>query len=91
MGHRKRAAEIKERAAEIFSVLKSVPAKACSKKCTAGSKVRGLGGEGCIWPQKEHLVSKVNIEGEESVGVEGERGEMLEERGRGGSCVLKRN
>ena len=41
MGHRKRAAEIKERAAEIFSVLKSVPAKACSKKCTAGSKVLG--------------------------------------------------
>ena len=42
MGHLKRAAEIKERAAENFSVLKSAPAKACSKKCTAGSKVRGV-------------------------------------------------
>ena len=38
-GHWKRAAEIKERAAENFSVLKYAPAKACSKKCTAGSKV----------------------------------------------------
>ena len=40
LGHWKRAAEIKERAAENFSVLKSAPAKACSKKCTVGSKVR---------------------------------------------------
>ena len=39
LGHWKRAAEIKERAAENFSVLKSAPAKACSKKCTAGSNV----------------------------------------------------
>ena len=39
LGHRKRAAEIEERAAENFSVLKSAPAKACFKKCTAGSKV----------------------------------------------------
>ena len=42
-GHWKRAAEIKERAAENFSVPKSAPAKACSKKCTAGSKVWWLG------------------------------------------------
>ena len=40
LGHWKRAAEIKERAAENFSVLKSAPAKACSKKCTVGSKVK---------------------------------------------------
>ena len=40
LGHWKRAAEIKERAAENFSVLKSAPAKACSKKCTSGSRVR---------------------------------------------------
>ena len=39
LGHWKRAAEIKERAAENFSVLKSAPAKACSKKCTSGSRV----------------------------------------------------
>ena len=42
LGHWKRAAEIKERAAENFSVLKSAPAKACSKKCTVGSKVLEL-------------------------------------------------
>ena len=42
-GHWKRAAEIKERAAENFSVLKYAPAKACSKKCTAGSKVTHRG------------------------------------------------
>ena len=59
LGHWKRAAEIKERAAENFSVLKSAPAKACSKKCTAGSKVPHLSfGKYCgpvgylqiIWP-----------------------------------------
>ena len=51
LGHWKRAAEIKERAAENFSVLKSAPAKACSKKCTSGSRVQGR----CTKPDLQDL------------------------------------
>ena len=34
--------ELRRLKKENFSVLKSAPAKACSKKCTAGSNVSGL-------------------------------------------------
>ena len=44
------------RAAENFSLLKYAPAKACSKKCTAGSKVRGGGGEARLMTNLKNFI-----------------------------------
>ena len=59
LGQWQRAAEIKERAAENFSVLKSAPAKACSKKCTVGSKVSG---PLCLWQCFKKVSTILDIE-----------------------------